>query len=67
MPKHIYVDAITKEITEREIVGEELVAYEKMVKETEELAIKEKEIENKRIALLAKLGITEQELKVLLS
>jgi len=66
MPKHIYVDAISKEITEIEITGEELVAYKKMVEETEQLAIKEKEIDNKRAALLEKLGITEEEAKLLL-
>lgn len=67
MTKHIYFDAITKEITEVEMSGAELVAYKKMVKETEALALKDKEVENKRLALLDRLGITADEAKLLLS
>lgn len=62
-------DVATGETTiiERDMTGDEIAAYEKAQDEAAELAAKEAEVAAAKAALLAKLGITEEEAKLLLS
>lgn len=52
---------------ERNATAEEIAAYEKAQTEAAELAAKEAEAAAAKAALLARLGITEEEAKLLLS
>lgn len=67
MPLHTYVDAITGEIVTKEMAGQELQEY--LASETEhyELLAQEAIIEERRKTLLDRLGITEDEARLLLS
>jgi hypothetical protein len=67
MPLHTYIDAITGQTTTVEIIGDELAAYLASEKKHNELLAKEAIEAAKRSALLEKLGITEDEAKLLLS
>jgi len=66
----IFHDAQTGEVIEREMTAGEIAIYEKDLLDRQELlAAKQKaktEAEAKRTALLEKLGITEEEAKLLL-
>lgn len=55
------------EIIERDMTAEEIAEYEKAQLEAAEIAAKEAEAAAAKVALLAKLGITEDEAKLLLS
>jgi len=66
MPLHTYVNAITGETTTVEMTGDELAAYLASEKEHGELLAKEALIEQKKQALLEKLGITAGEAALLL-
>jgi len=66
MPLHTYIDAVTGETNTVEITGDELKAYLKSETEHNELLAKEAIIEERKQALLAKLGITEDEARLLL-
>lgn len=67
MPLHTYVNALTGETTTVEMTGDELAAYLASEKEHNKLLAKEAIEAAKRTALLEKLGITEDEAKLLLS
>jgi len=62
-------NAITGETTdiERDATPDELANIERARKEALESAAKEKEIAESKSAILLKLGITEEEAKILLS
>jgi len=66
----IYHDAQTGEVIEQQMTAEEIAIYEKDLLDRQELlAAKQKaktEAEAKRTALLEKLGITEEEARLLL-
>jgi hypothetical protein len=70
MPKHLYINALTGEVVEKEMEGAELEEYEARLAYTLELAEKEAteaaKAEAKRQALLDKLGIDADEAKLLL-
>lgn len=59
-------NATTDEIVEREMNDEELAAYEKIIEERKMLLKEEKKKEIAKQELLEKLGISEQEMSVLL-
>ena len=54
-------------LVERDMSADEIAAYEKEQEEKAELAAKAAETAAAKAALLAKLGITEEEAKLLLS
>lgn len=56
----------TNEIIEREMTSEEVTQYEALIESISNRKAKEAEIAAKRQALLAKLGITEDEARLLL-
>lgn len=60
-------DISTDEIVEREATAEELAQIELDAAEAEAKAIAESEKQAAKVALLARLGITEQEARLLLS
>lgn len=62
-------DAVSGEetIIERDMIADEIAAYEKAQAEAAEIAAKAAEAAAAKTALLAKLGITEDEAKLLLS
>lgn len=62
-------DAVSGEetIIERDMTADEIAAYEKAQAEAAEIAAKAAEAAAAKTALLAKLGITEDEAKLLLS
>jgi len=66
----IFHDAQTGEVIEREMTAGEIAIYEKDLLDRQELLAATRkaktEAEAKRIALLEKLGITEEEAKLLL-
>jgi hypothetical protein len=66
MPLHTYIDAVTGQTTTVEMTGDELKAYLQSEAEHNELLAKEAIIEERRQALLVKLGITEDEAQLLL-
>jgi hypothetical protein len=71
MAKVTIVDVVSQEVIERDETAEE-TAFRLKIKQDWEEKLKIKEIENIQIssakaALLAKLGITEEEAKLLLS
>ena len=67
MPIHVYIDAVTNERKEIEMTGEELERYLASEAEHNELLAKEALIHKKRLEILDRLGITEDEAKLLLS
>jgi len=67
MPIHTYIDALTGETSAVEMTGDELARYIASENEHNQLLAKEAVIEQKRQALLEKLGITADEAALLLS
>ena len=67
MYKEIILDLSTGEEIEREYTAEEIAEVEKFQAQAEALAIKQAEKETARKAIFEKLGITEDEAKLLLS
>lgn len=66
MPIHTYIDAETGETTQVEMTGAELAEYEANTARALNQLVKDKELSDKKIALFDKLGITEDEAKLLL-
>ena len=62
------IDAVSgkESIIERDLTPEEVAEFEAAKKKADEIAKLEAEAETKRAALLEKLGITEEEAKLLL-
>ncbi len=67
MPIHTYIDAQTGESTQVEMTGAELKEYEKNTAAALANLAAFKELEQKKSELYSKLGITEDEAKLLLS
>jgi hypothetical protein len=67
MPKITIVDAETNEIIEREMNDEEILQLEKDQENYDLLVAEQKATELKRAALLGKLGITDEEVRLLFS
>ena len=61
------VNAITGEIIERQFNPAEKIAYDLLKKEADAMAAEQAKIATAKAALLAKLGITADEAKLLLS
>lgn len=66
MPIHTYIDAITGESKTEEMKGDELAIYRKREQEHLELLAKEAEQSAAKKQLLDRLGITEEEARLLL-
>jgi len=67
MPIHTYIDAQTGETTQFEMTGSELAEYEaNTAAALAQLAVS-KQLEEKKTAVLAKLGLTAEEVAALLS
>lgn len=67
MPLHTYIDVITGETSTVEMTGDELAKHLASEAEHNELLAREAVVEEQRKALLTKLGITDDEAKLLLS
>lgn len=67
MPIHVYINAETNERTEVEMTGEELTQYLASEAAHNKLLEEEAKIEQKRQAILDRLGLTADEARLLLS
>jgi hypothetical protein len=65
--KEFNVETGEETIIERDATPDEIATYEKVQTEAAEIAAKEAEATAAKAALLEKLGITEEEAKLLLS
>ena len=67
MPIHTFIDVETGETTQVEMTGAELAEYEANTAEAQARLAAAEAIEAQKVALYAKLNLTEAEAKLLLS